>query len=98
MDGQDSWCAGASAVVAAGDDRNGKIRYVREVGEFPMELELESTVGMLRGRVSMHNHCYLPEDFEAMLRVSDEFGFRIRAFHHAIEAWQVPEMIKELGE
>lgn len=67
-------------------------------GGFPEELELESTAAMLRGRVAMHNHCYTELDMFTMLRISHEFGFRVHAFHHAIEAWKVPEMIKEMGE
>lgn len=92
---QDAWC---EAAARAGSTTERMRRLVTEKGGFPEELELDSTVGMLRGRVAMHNHCYEPEDMETMLRVSHEFGFRVRAFHHAIEAWQVPEMLKEYGE
>lgn len=93
---QDRWCeaAGRAAVASAGE----KAGLLAEKGGYPEELELDSTAGMLRGQVAMHNHCYEPEDFETMLRVSHEFGFRVRAFHHAISAWQVPEMLKEYGE
>ena len=31
---------------------------------------------------------------QAMLRVSDEFGFKVSAFHHALEAWMAPELFK----
>lgn len=61
-------------------------------------LEYDSTIAMLRGQVGINVHCYEPEDFEDMLLHSKEFGFRIQAFHHALEAWQVPEMIKASGE
>lgn len=93
MDKQDAWCE-----AARGSSPEEKARLLAEKGWFPEELELDSTVGMLRGQVAMHNHCYEPEDFETMLRISHEFGFRVRAFHHAIAAWQVPEMLKEHGE
>lgn len=53
---------------------------------------------MLRGQVGLHNHCYEPEDFEDMLRHSSEFGFKIDAFHHALSAWKVPELIKASGQ
>lgn len=33
-----------------------------------------------------------------MLGVMQEFGVRVRAFHHAVEAWQVPEMLKAYGK
>lgn len=93
MDKQDAWCA-----AARGPSSTQESRLLARKEGFPEELELESTVGMLRGKVAMHNHCYEPEDFETMLRISHEFGFRVRAFHHAIAAWQVPEMLKEHGE
>lgn len=93
-DKQDLWCEAAQLATTM----DARARLLAEKGDFPEELELESTVSMLRGRVAMHNHCYEPEDMETMLRVSHEFGFHVRAFHHATEAWQVPEMLKEYGE
>ncbi|KAK1984803.1 hypothetical protein LZ30DRAFT_585391 [Colletotrichum cereale] len=93
---QDEYCEGVSRMSARSDEL--KLRFVKESGDFPSDLRLESTVGMLRGRVAMQNHCYLPEDFETMLRVTGEYGVRVRAFHHALEAWQVPEMLKAYGE
>jgi hypothetical protein len=30
-----------------------------------------------------------------MVRNAHEFGFNISAFHHALEAWQVPSLLKE---
>lgn len=94
LDKQDEWCEAARGVSSLRE----RATMLADKGGFPEELKLDSTVGMLRGRVAMHNHCYEPEDFETMLRISHEFGFRVRAFHHAISAWQVPEMLKEYGE
>ncbi|ORY70057.1 uncharacterized protein BCR38DRAFT_481208 [Pseudomassariella vexata] len=94
MDKQEEWCDSASRLRTAAEQS----RFVEQTGGFPEERELESTIGLLRGRVSMQNHCYEPEDLETMLGVTREFGIRARAFHHAIEAWQVPEMLKEYGE
>lgn len=94
VDRQDEWCEAAGVAATAGE----RARLLAEKGGYPEELELESTAGMLRGQVAMHNHCYEPEDMETMLRVSHEFGFRVRAFHHALSAWQVPEMLKRYGE
>ncbi|GJC95068.1 carbohydrate esterase family 9 protein [Colletotrichum higginsianum] len=96
---QDEYCEAVASVSPGSDDDDDlKLRFVRDHGDFPSDLKLESTVGMLRGRVAMQNHCYLPEDFETMLRVTKEYGVRVRAFHHALEAWQVPEMLKAYGE
>ncbi|TKW54460.1 hypothetical protein CTA1_10760 [Colletotrichum tanaceti] len=99
---QDDYCDALASLSSPGsdddDDDDLKRSFVRDNGDFPTDLKLESTVAMLRGRVAMHNHCYLPEDFETMLRVTREYGVRVRAFHHALEAWQVPEMLKAYGE
>lgn len=90
---QDDYCAALAEDGDGGD--TDKVAFMRLNGKFPFSLELESTVGVLRGSVYVHNHNYEPEDLETMLRISDEFGYRIWGFHHAIEAWQVPEMLKE---
>ena len=63
-------------------------------GELPEELKLDSSVAMLRGKIGINIHCYEPEGFENMILHSKEFGFRIQAFHHALSARKVPELIK----
>ncbi len=30
-----------------------------------------------------------------MVRTSKEFNFSIAAFHHALEAWKIPEILRE---
>src|SRR5689334_17404782 len=46
----------------------------------------ETLVGALEGRVLVHVHCYRADDMLAMLALADEMGFRVRSFHHALEA------------
>lgn len=100
---QDEWCLAAAAAQESGDgDAIAGLVSASVSGEraggLPEELELESSVAILRGQVGVNIHCYEPEDFEDMILHSKEFGFRIQAFHHALSAWKVPEMIKESGE
>ncbi|KAH8594054.1 hypothetical protein B0O99DRAFT_185628 [Bisporella sp. PMI_857] len=90
---QDEWCLSAAAAKESGNDDK-----IAALGSLPEELELESSIALLRGQIGLNIHCYEPEDFEDILRHSKEFGFTIQAFHHAIAAWKVPEMIKEGGE
>lgn len=100
---QDDYCAAlldqeAGLVVGASRSSDTlKAAFVGAHGKFPFSLALESTIGVLRGRVHVHNHNYEPEDLETMLGISEEFGYRVWGFHHAIEAWQVPEMLLERG-
>ncbi|KAJ7255306.1 carbohydrate esterase family 9 protein [Mycena rebaudengoi] len=55
----------------------------------------EALVDVLRGRVKVHNHCYEAVDIDGMVRLTNEFKFSIAAFHHAHEAYLVPDLIKK---
>ncbi|KAH8662401.1 hypothetical protein BX600DRAFT_414492 [Xylariales sp. PMI_506] len=83
MKEQDAWCTASISGLTS------------SLGKYPEDVELENTVAMLRGDVDTHIHCYEAADIETILRIGHEFGFKVRAFHHALSAWQVPEMIKE---
>ncbi|KAJ7636946.1 hypothetical protein FB45DRAFT_1139042 [Roridomyces roridus] len=65
------------------------------LGEFPEDLQWEALVDVLRGRVKVHTHCYEAVDLDGMVRLSNEFKFPIAAFHHAHEAYLVPDLIKK---
>ncbi|PPQ63495.1 hypothetical protein CVT24_005152 [Panaeolus cyanescens] len=64
------------------------------LGDFPEVLQWESLVDVLRGRVKLNVHCYSAMDIDAMIRLSNEFKFEIAGFHHASEAYLIPERIK----
>lgn len=93
---QDEWCLSAAVARDSGDIA--AIAALSAKGGLPEELELESSAAILRGQIGVNVHCYEPEDIEDMLLHSKEFNFRIQAFHHALSAWKVPELIKESGE
>ncbi|KAJ6570163.1 carbohydrate esterase family 9 protein [Mycena vulgaris] len=65
------------------------------LGEFPESLQWEALVDVVRGRVKVQIHCYEAVDFDGMVRLSNEFKFPISAFHHASEAYLVPNLIKK---
>lgn len=97
---QDAWCLAAEVAREKGDETAiSALTMPNSLGKGGLleELELEPSVAILRGKVGVNTHCYEPEDFEDMLLHSKEFRFRIQAFHHALEAWRVPEMIKDSG-
>jgi imidazolonepropionase-like amidohydrolase len=93
---QDAYCSELDAASSGWNDQR-QASWIYRNGQFPLDLELESTIALLRGRVILQNHNYEPQDMEAMLRISKEFGFRVWGFHHATEAWQVRHMLKENG-
>ncbi|KAJ7510407.1 hypothetical protein B0H11DRAFT_1187413 [Mycena galericulata] len=65
------------------------------LGDFPENLQWEALVDVVRGRVKLNIHCYEPVDFDAIVRLSNEFKFPVSAFHHAAEAYLVPDLIKK---
>jgi imidazolonepropionase-like amidohydrolase len=48
---------------------------------------------VLRGRILVQNHCYRADEMAQMLDLAREFGFRIRSFHHAVEAYKVADVL-----
>ncbi|TDL29918.1 hypothetical protein BD410DRAFT_823894 [Rickenella mellea] len=63
---------------------------------FPESFEWEMLVDVLRGRVKISNHCYEAVDLDNIVRLSNEFRFHVSSFHHASEAWLVPDVLKRM--
>ena len=59
------------------------------------DLELETLAEVLRGNILIQNHCYRADDMLTMLELSQEFGFSIRSFHHATEAYKIRDRLAE---
>ena len=57
------------------------------------DLDLETLVGVLEGRVLPQIHCYRADDMLAMMQLGEEFGFQIRSFHHALEAYKIRDLL-----
>jgi len=60
----------------------------------PQELAWESLGAVLRGQIRVNTHCYTIPDLEAYVRLTNEFKFQLRAFHHAHQTYLVPEVLK----
>ena len=61
---------------------------------FPTSLEWEPLADVIRGQTKVNIHCYETVDFTDLVRISNEFKVPIAAFHHAHEAYLVPDLIK----
>jgi imidazolonepropionase-like amidohydrolase len=53
----------------------------------------ETLAAALEGRVLVHVHCYRADDMLSMLALADELGFRVRSFHHAVEAYKIRDVL-----
>jgi imidazolonepropionase-like amidohydrolase len=61
------------------------------------DLKLETLVAAMSGDVKVHIHCYRSDEMAIMLDLSKEFGFKIAAFHHAIEAYKIADKLAANG-
>ncbi|MEY3205470.1 MAG: hypothetical protein RLZZ21_1801, partial [Planctomycetota bacterium] len=52
------------------------------------DLEMEGLLDVLDGRTIVHHHAHRADDLLTVLRLRDEFGFKV-VLHHASEAWKV---------
>jgi imidazolonepropionase-like amidohydrolase len=63
-------------------------------GDPPLrDLALDTLAEVLRGNILVHNHCYRADEMALMLDVAREFGYEIRSFHHAVEAYKVADLL-----
>ena len=60
-------------------------------------LRLETLAEVLRGNIYVQNHCYRADEMAQMLDLAREFGFKIRSFHHAVEAYKIADLLAREG-
>jgi len=58
-------------------------------------LELDTLAGVLKGEILVHNHCYRAEEMAMMIDIAKEFNYKITAFHHAVEAYKIADLLAE---
>jgi imidazolonepropionase-like amidohydrolase len=70
-------------------------RYERGEAPAPPDrnLKLDTLAGVLQGDIRVHVHCYRADDMAQLLDMAREFGFRITAFHHAVEAYKIADLL-----
>ncbi len=61
------------------------------------DLALETLALVMRGDILVEWHCYQADDMLSALQVADEFGFKVRAFHHALEAYKIRDVLVREG-
>lgn len=61
------------------------------------DLKLETLVGVLDGEILIQNHCYRADEMAQMIDIGKEFGYKIQAFHHAVEAYKVAPLLAQEG-
>ena len=79
------------------DDYNTKLKTDKNARPPKKDLKLEALADVLRGKLLVQIHIYRADEFLTEMEIAKEFGYKIRAFHHALEAYKVADQIAEYG-
>lgn len=61
------------------------------------DLELEPLVEVLEGRMQVHVHAYRADEILQMMRLAEEFGFKVHTMEHVLEGYKVAKELAEHG-
>jgi len=61
------------------------------------DLQLEPLVEVLEGKRLVHAHSYRADEILMLINLANEFGFKIKTFQHALEAYKVAREIAAHG-
>src|SRR5690606_41389624 len=57
------------------------------------DLRMDALVDILNGELKVHSHGYRQDEFLALIRLAEEFGFTPQALQHGLEAYKIaPEL------
>src|SRR5499427_3669851 len=88
----------AREYIRSWDDYEAKVKKGDKDATPPKkDLKLEALADVLRGKLLVQIHCYRADEFLTEMAIAKEFGYKIRAFHHALEAYKVADQIAANG-
>lgn len=85
----------AKAYKKKWDDYEEKIADGEDADAPTRDLKLETMAGVLSGDILLHMHCYRADEMAQVIDMSKEFGYKIAAFHHAVEAYKIADLLAE---
>ncbi|MGI8943163.1 MAG: amidohydrolase [Qipengyuania sp.] len=59
------------------------------------DLGKETLAGVLEGEILVHNHCYRADEMALVMDMAEEMGYKVTAFHHAVEAYKIGDLLRE---
>jgi imidazolonepropionase-like amidohydrolase len=60
------------------------------------DIALETLLEVLQGERIVHHHTHRHDDIQTVLRLQQEFGFRV-VLHHVTDGWKIPGIIAAAG-
>lgn len=73
-------------------------KYEADGGEAPSrDLAMDTLRGVLDGEILVHNHCYRADEMAIVMDMAKEMGYKVTAFHHAVESYKIADLLKAQG-
>ncbi|MFM5923701.1 MAG: amidohydrolase, partial [Novosphingobium sp.] len=70
-------------------------RAKRDAGKLESrDLKMETLAGVLDGSILVQNHCYRADEMALVLDMAKEAGYKVAAFHHAVESYKIGDLLK----
>lgn len=61
------------------------------------DLRMEAILDILNQKLLVSSHGYRGDEFLALVRLAEEFGFRVQTLQHGVEAYKIATELKEAG-
>jgi imidazolonepropionase-like amidohydrolase len=87
----------AKAYKAEWDEYAAKVARGEHPSPPRKDLKLEPLKEVLEGKRYVHAHCYREDEILMLLRVADDYGFKIRTLQHVLEGYKVAQEIAAAG-
>ncbi len=58
-------------------------------------LAMETLAGVLDGDILVQNHCYRADEMALVLDMAKEMGYKVTAFHHAVESYKIADLLRQ---
>ncbi len=70
-------------------------KFETKGGEIPeRDIGMDTLAGVLAGEIRVQNHCYRADEMAVVMDMAKEFGYHVTAFHHAVEAYKIADLLK----
>ena len=87
----------AKAYKASWDGYEAKVAKCEHPIPPRKDAKLEPLKEVLEGKRYVHAHCYRADEILMLIRVADDYGFKIKTFQHVLEGYKVAKEIAAHG-
>ena len=91
------WFTQAKAYQAEWDAYEAAVKRNRDLVAPRRDLRLEALSQITKGEILVHAHSYRADEILMLMRVAEDFGFRVNTFQHVLEGYKVADEMAKHG-